>query len=300
MKNWIFIIVSLSLVTFSCNKKADDETAATIDAEEMAQQIGETMAAIDEGGGSSGQLAFMKSDIRTFARLTPNAIEKPSLMSLLVPTAEAATCSAAPGFSGCVNNVITRNFGSCTIGTATVSGSVVLTYVDGTTDNTCSVGATGNQVYRDPNYTVSVPSGAQLAVTKTGTWGQTITKLGIGQLYSIVNDGINRKLTFNGVTVLDVTTTISVSDALVVSGTNRSGRTLNAGTIVIADNLVGKTCTLSPTNVTWNNACNCAISGSWAGSCDNGTSADVTITGCGTADIVINGESKSINFDRCY
>ncbi len=298
MKKWMFIIISLSLISFSCKKKIEDEAAtASLETEEIAQQVGETMAAIDEAGGSSGQFAFMKSQLRTFARVTPNALEKPSLMSLIMPTAEAATCAVGQTFSGCVSNVVTRNFNNCTIGTATVSGSVTLTYYDAGVDNTCSMAVAPDQVHRNPNFTVSTPSGAVLSVTKTSTWGQSVAKVS-SHLFRIDNDGINRKLTFNGATLIDITTTIP--NHITVSGVARAGRTMNGGEVFTTNNLTGKTCSLVPTNVTWNGSCNCAISGSWSGSCSDGNMATVDITGCGTADITINGEGKSITFDRCY
>lgn len=298
MKKWMFILVSLSLVVTSCQKKVDEISTSELDAEEMAQQIGETMAAVDEAGGSGGQLAFMKSNLRTFARRAPEALEKTSLISLVNPTAEAATCSSAPGFGSCSNDRIVRDFNNCTIGSATVSGTVTLSYYDndGFNDTTCSL-STGETIARNPNFIVTGLRGAELAVTKTGSFGQTILRATSNQYY-LNNDGINRKLTLNGTTLLDVTTTIS--SQIFVSGTARSGRTMNGGTILVTDNIKGKTCSLAPSNVTWNGSCNCAISGSWSGSCSTGTTASVTITGCGTADIDINGETESITLDRCY
>lgn len=300
MNKWMFLVLSLSLISFSCEKKEDDALTTQLDSEEMAQQIGETMAAVDEAGGSSGQLAFMKANLKTFARRAPEALEKKGLFSLVNPTAEAATCSSAPGFGGCSNDRIVRNFNNCTIGSATVSGTVTLSYydADGFNDNTCSL-STGESVARNPNFTVTGLRGAELAVTKTGAFGQTVGRITSTQ-YRIDNDGINRKLTFGGQTVLDVTTTISSTDPIIVSGTARTGRVMNGGTITLTDNVSGKTCTMTPSNVTWNGTCNCAISGSWSGSCSNGTSADITITGCGTANATINGEAKSVTFDRCY
>lgn len=298
MKKWIFILVSLSLLATSCKKKDELISTTELDAEEMGQQIGETMAAVDEAGGSGGQLAFMKSNLRTIARKAPGALEKPSLISLLNPTAEATTCTASPGFGACSNDRVIRNFNGCTIGSATLSGTVTLSYYDndGFNDTTCSLNV-GETIARNPNFVVTGLRGARLEVTKTGTFGQTILR-STNSLYYLNNDGINRKLTYNGITLLDVTTTIS--SQIFVSGTARSGRVMNGGTILINDNIKGKSCSMSPSNVTWNGSCNCAVSGSWSGSCDTGTTATLTITGCGTADVDVNGETESITLDRCY
>ena len=301
-KLWILTLVA-SLTFVSCKKKADEISATDeLDATEMAQQIGDAMAGIDEAGGNvGGGLALMKADMTMFARRVPHALEKQSLMSILVPKAQAAACTVATGWGGCSNNVIVRDFGGCDIagGSAVVSGTVTLTFTDAAVDSTCQLAATGNYVLRDPNYTVTTQSGAQLAVTKSSTFGQLVTRIS-PHIFQIHNDGINRKLTFSGATIIDITTTIDEDDPLLVSGTARTGRVLYDGTINIADNLSAKTCTLQPSNVTWSAGCKCATSGSWAGSCSTGTTANLSITGCGTAEMTMNGTTESITFDRCY
>lgn len=301
----MFIVVSLSLISLSSCKKALEESAANtqLDAANMAQTVGDLMAAVDETGGStSGSFAYMKSELKTIARLAPNAVDKPSLMSVIIPSVQAGTQCSAVGFSGCISNVMLRTFSNCEIGTATMSGTITLDFQDATVDNTCSMTASGHLVNRIPNFDITTSQGAKLSVTTVaGTNGQYIFKTGVGQLYGVGNEGINRKLTFNGITLMDVTTTIPDSDRIVVSGTSRSGRTVNQGTVIITNNLNGKTCTLQPSNLVWNNSCNCPISGSWTGSCsDSGTTATLDITGCGTGNATLNGEIKSVDFDRCY
>lgn len=300
MQKGLWIILFSSVFSFSCQKQLDDALSSKLDAADMAQTVGDLMASIDESGGSTGSLAYMNSEMKMIARLAPGATEKVTLLSLIVPSAEAATCATVPGFGSCTNNVITRNFNGCTIGSATVSGTVTLTFLDGTTDNTCSIGSAGNKIYRAPNFEITTSSGAKLAVVKTGSYGQIMTKAASGQVYNVENDGVNRKLTFNGTTIMDMTTTISSTDKLVVTGTSRTGRTLTSGKITITNNLTGKICTLQPSNIQWGSSCNCPTSGSWSGTCDSGTSASLTITGCGTATATLNGSSKSVDFDRCY
>lgn len=300
MQKWMFLVLFLSFVSFSCKQSLERAIGAQLDAADMGQTVGDVMASIDESGGSTGTLSYMKSEMKTIASYVPAASEKTSLMSLMITPAEATTCSSAPGFGSCTNNVIVRNFNGCTIGSATVSGTVTLTFMDGTVNNVCTVGSTGNQIYRAPNFQITTSTGAKLAVTKTGTYGQIMTKLSTGQLYSITNDGVNRKLTFNGSTLVDITTTISSADQLVVSGTNRTNRTLSSGKITLTNNITGKVCTLQPSNVTWTGSCNCPTSGTWTGTCDSGTNATLNITGCGTATATLNGDSKTVSFDRCY
>ena len=61
---------------------------------------------------------------------------------------------------------------------------------------------------------------------------------------------------------------------------------------------------LTPDNLAWTPTCNCAASGSLSGTVsgggkDDGKSATVTLTGCGTADVTIDGDTESVAMDRC-
>ena len=58
------------------------------------------------------------------------------------------------------------------------------------------------------------------------------------------------------------------------------------------------------TDLAWTPTCNCATSGSLTGTVsgggkDDGKAATVTITGCGTAEVTIDGDSESVTRDRC-
>jgi hypothetical protein len=68
-------------------------------------------------------------------------------------------------------------------------------------------------------------------------------------------------------------------------------------------NLANYSVTLTASNLTWASSCNCAVSGTLTGSVSggrrDGKSASVTITGCGEADVTIDGETDSVTLDRC-
>lgn len=291
----LFIVAILLLV--GC-KKIEEEGA---DIQESAQQIGDVMASIDESGSSSGTFAYYENQKKTFARLSPEDSLEPNLIAqLALPEAQAVSCLGF-GFSACNANVVTRNFNNCTVGTATFSGTVTLTWANATN---CIMNAASASITRVPNFTMTGRRGATLSVTQTGTIGQRLTWMsgtGTTKVFDFTNDGITRRFTAPNSTILfDQTTT--VSGTLTVTGTARTSRVLttSGGALIVTDNLKSVACVYTPTNVTWNSSsCNCPTQGSWSGSCSDGKSTTLNITGCGTATYTEGSETQSVTFDRC-
>ncbi len=283
------------LATQGCGK-SDENT----DIEEAGQQLGDVMASIDESGGSSGSLAQLEWDSRkVFARHAPGDLVDSGWLDAFLPRAHAATCYGSSTFSSCSSNAITRTFGGCTIGSATFSGTVELTWSDASVDNTCQMAASGHSVTRVPNFTVTGRRGATLSVSKTGSVGQRITRGASAGSFTFSNDGIRRVFTgAGGATLFDYTT--STTSDITVTGASRASRVLNGGTLRVANNLNGVSCDLSPSSVSWTSSCNCPSSGSWSGSCSDGNSFSISITGCGSANLTLGEESSSVLFDRCH
>ena len=294
----LFLMTILALQ--SCGSSSTTDTT-----EETGQQVGDVMASVDEGGGSTGgTFAFLgidpKSAQRTFARLSPSDVEPTWMEKISAPfqpvtNAYAGSCSTDATFSTCSSNVMTRTFSGCTIGYATVTGTVALTFVDAAVDSTCSLASAGHTVTRVPAFTITGRRGATLTVSKTGTNGQVITK-GSGSTFTFSNDGIRR--VFTGASTLDFTT--KTTSDITITGTSRSGRTMSGGNIRVTNNTSGVYCDFVPSNVTWGATCNCATSGSWAGTCSDGKTSSLSITGCGTGTITIGSSSTSVTLDRCY
>ncbi len=300
MKN-IILVGACLLFVFSC-KKVEDTTSTDI--QETAQQIGESMASVDEAGGSSGSIAtFEKSIQKDFERYSPNETNSThAVASLFVNKAEAVSCFGF-GFGSCSSNTIVRNFSNCTVGSATLSGDVTLVWGAGAA--ACTLSSTGQTITRSPNFTLTGRRSATLAVTKTGTIGQRLTwssGSGISKVFAFSNDGINRKFTLANATVLFDQTTV-VSGSLTVTGTSRASRvmTASAGNLLrVTNNLTSVSCNYTPTNVTWSStSCNCPVAGSWAGSCSDGKTTTLDITGCGTGTYTEGTETQSVSFDRC-
>lgn len=296
MKLTILFLMT-SVMFFGCKKA---EVTTTADIQETAQQIGDVMASVDESGGSSGNIASMQNSVRqSFQRFAPHEINENVIAKLFLPQANAAGCGIA-SFAACSSDVIVRSFNGCTVGSAIFSGDVTLTWAGG--PGSCSMGTVpGATITRVPNFTVTGRRSATLAVTKTGTIGQRIelvTAAGTNSVVKFSNDGINRVFSI-GSTILFNQTTATSGD-ITVTGTSRSNRVMSGGSLNVTNNLNAVVCNYVPTNVTWaGGTCNCPTSGSWSGSCSNGKTTTLDITGCGTANYTEGSETEAVTFDRC-
>lgn len=301
MKNKALGLICLTLVVFSCKKNGIDSSAADI--QETAQQVGDTMASMDEAGRSSGSIASLEKSLQnSFDRYAPNeSTDTATVASFFLPKAEAVSCFGY-GFGSCSSNTLVRSYNNCTIGSATLSGDVTLVWGGGAAS--CSLGSSGQHITRTPNFTLTGRRGATLSVTKTGTIGQRLTWAsgsGSSKVFNFTNDGINRKFTdSNSNVVFDQTTTVSGS--LTVTGIDRNNRVISSsgGTLKVTNNLTSVVCDYTPSNVTWSTTtCNCPVAGSWSGSCSDGKSTTLDITGCGTANYTEGADTQSVSFDRC-
>lgn len=291
MRNKMIFLLGVSMLISSCGgSSSSDQTN-----DETAQQVGDSMSSLDEMGGSTGSLALLNMNSGSaFAELNHSPANKLFEIFDLIAPVSAAACRTAATFSDCSSSSRTRTFSGCTIGSTTWTGSVALAF----SDSSCSMSATSNSVARSPSLTVTGKSGGTLTVSKTGTVGQKITKTGTGT-FSFSNDGIRRVIAdSNGTSIHDFTTT-TTSD-VTVTGASRSGRTLNGGAFHIVNNLKSTSCDITPSDVTWTSACNCATSGTWAGTCTGGKVFTISITGCGEATVTNGTESAAVTFDRCY
>jgi hypothetical protein len=157
----------------------------------------------------------------------------------------------------------------------------------------------GATVTRDAEVTFTGPNGASYDITSPGG-GQTVTVNPAADGFSYSVGGMERVATRpNGQKLFDISS--STTQAIGVTGLNRATRVMNGGTLQVVHNLRKYTVDLTPSNVTWNGTCNCAVSGSWSGTASgsvNGAFA-VDITGCGTATVSVNGNSQPVDLDRC-
>jgi hypothetical protein len=278
---------------------SDSATTTTDEVTEVGNQISDVSTSVDESGGASGNLAAFQRAMKTYARISPREFQRNGLADFLISRAEATTCSATT-FSACSGNQIVRTFGGCTTYDAIYRGTVTLTW--GGASAACHPTAAGDTITRDPEYTITGPKGGTFLVTKSGAIGERITLSDFAatatRTQTFSSDGIRRVVkTPAGDTIYDYTH--STVSAVTVTGTSRTGRTMTGGTVRVLNNLTGSSCDYSPTAVTWTAGCNCPTSGSWAGSCSDGRSSNLQITGCGTGSVTLGSVTKTVRFDRC-
>lgn len=291
LKNSIFLqysilllVLSLSLV--SCGKVSFDDT------DEVAQMAGDVASGVDESAGNnSGTTAFLLQPIEHERMF--------SISDWIEPRAEAVGCWASSTFSSCSASIITRSFSGCTMGAHLFNGSVTLTWANTATAGACALDQVGATLTRNPNYTITGPRGNTLTVTGDAG-GHRLTKLAPHQ-FALTILGMKRVLTkSDGSEIFNIST--KTNSDITVTGTSRVDRVMNGGELEITHNIAGYTTVLQPVNLTWSSTCNCPVSGSWNGQVKkDGTQKDfmITLTGCGTATVAVDGGSSDISFDRC-
>lgn len=288
----ISMLISLTFLV-SCGAAVEDTNVVRAE-DQISQQVGDLMASIDEAGTSSGVIAFNEFDgAQKSLQKIAGLPDKSYKLSLFMPEASAASCFGA-GFSSCTSNEILRTYGNCSVGNYSFSGTVRYTW--GTSTN-CVMNGNGSTIKRNPNFTISHSTGASISVIKTGTNGQMLTRTSAG-IFDLSNDGIRRNVVKDGITVYDMTTTIT--SPITVTGASRSSRTITGGTLHLASGITSVTCDLQPTGVAWvGTTCTCPTQGYWQGTCSDTGSFRVTITSCGQGTVSVSGTTRDITFDRC-
>jgi hypothetical protein len=285
-KNGIMTAAALAAVAGAgCRKESLSDQG------QIGASVGEVMASANESASSGTTTAALTPVFRT-----PDELRGPlwrRAVDALLPTAAAAACYPFT-FSACTSGVRTETLSSCTFGRATVDGSVTLAFSD---TAGCTL-AIGDSVTRTADFTISGDYGGALSVTSPGG-GQTLTRTATGFDFAV--GGIERVLTApHGTSLFDISTETTTP----LSITTTTGNfVIVAGTLVVTHHLAGYAVSLTPDNLTWAPTCNCAVSGSLSGTVSggkaDGKSATVTLTGCGTADVTIDGDTESVTMDRC-
>lgn len=270
-----------------CRKGIDDQG-------QIGASVGEVLASAGEAAGGGTTTAWVAPVFRV-----PELLRGPAwrrAVDALAPSAEAAACYPFT-FSSCDGGGIrTETFSACTFGAATVDGSVTLSFSN---TATCLLAAPGDFVVRNADITVTGPYGGSLIVT-TPTGGQTLTRTSGGFDFDVSE--VRRTLVGpRGATLFDISTQTTVP--LSLTGSSRDDLAIVSGTLVVTHHLAGYSVSLTPNQLTWKPTCTCAVSGTLTGKVTgghaDGKSATVTLTGCGTADVDVDGDTESVTMDRC-
>ncbi|HVT05979.1 MAG TPA: hypothetical protein VHO67_00900 [Polyangia bacterium] len=245
-----------------------------------------------KGIDDQGQIGAAVGEVMASA---DDAANGPPAAAGLTPAAQKAACYPF-AFSACNAGVRTETLDSCTFGPATVDGTVTLTFSDTTG---CSLAATGASVNRTAEFTVTGPYGGTLTVTSPGG-GQILTRTAGGFDFAV--PGMERVLEGpRGNRLFDIAT--QTTTPLSITGVSRADFTIVAGTLVVSHRLAGYNVALTPEDLAWKPTCTCAVSGKLTGKVSgghaDGKSVTVTLTGCGTADVDVDGDLEPVTLDRC-
>jgi hypothetical protein len=289
-KTGILTAVALATLAAGCRKEG------VTDQGQIGAAVGEVMASADESANSGTTTAMLPAlpVLRAPAELRPPLWRRAMGALTLIPPAYADSCLPVT-YSACSAGVRTATFNGCTVGLVAVDGSVNLTFSDAAA---CNIATVGDSVNRTGSLTLSALGGS-LVITAPGG-GQTLTRTATGFTFAV--PGMERVLTLpSGRTLFDIST--ATTTPLTITGSSRADMVMVGGTLVVTHNLAGYSVALTPDNLAWTPTCNCASSGSLTGTVsggkDDGKSATVTLTGCGTADVTIDGDTESVTMDRC-
>lgn len=286
MRTLVATLCGVSLLVTGCG------AGALEDSDEVGHATGDVMASFDEGGQGG---AFAQRPVFHRPEYGRPALWQ-EVRDLVSPSASAASCfTQASAFSACSNGQKSRQFQDCSIGAATLSGSVTLAF----SQAACTMSQADDTVTRTADFTLTGPRAGTLAVSTPGG-GQTITRTASGFTYKV--GGLERVATdAKGKKLFDITT--STTADLGVTGTSRKERVMDGGTLHIKHNLASDSVDLTPKQVKWDGTCNCAVSGTWEGGLTTSprmTQAfTITITGCGKATITAQNKTREVTLDRC-
>ena len=241
----IFVTVLMLCCMWGCTPEVEN----AVDIQEVAQQVGDVMASVDElGGTTDGTYATLEGH-RRFIAEREGRMSGSIVMSFLdliqpLPAAQAVGCQNTT-FTACVGSQKSRDLGGCTIGSAVFTGSIDLTF----SENDCLLNASSESVDRAPDFTVTGRRSATLTVSKEGVQGQRLIRGITAGTFTLSNDGIRRSFAAGGSTLFDFTTTTTAP--ININGANRNNRTVSGGTLRVTNNLTSVYCDYVPSGVTW-------------------------------------------------
>lgn len=234
-------------------------------------------------------------------------VREKSFFEYLIPLAWAASCNVTGGTSvtacpGSSPYVKTRTY-NCSYGTATVSGTTVVTY----SNAGCTLGINGTAI-REPTLTFRLSSGVIISQSSAAhtdyrgisiSGGQKMTKAGTTRTYDVL--GMRRAVTSNSNDPI-VNLSSRTTSAFTVTGSTLSDTVLTSGTLEVTNNSFQYLSTWSAVNVSWSTTCSCPVSGTMEGIFEGALTGIVSITytsTCGKATLTYGGADTSVTLDHC-
>lgn len=293
----LIIITILLLGLISCKKEDNKNVTLSTDA------IDGYADTIETGLNAISGATDDASNESVIAQVKPSLFER-LIEQAFLSNAYAATCSR--NLSGPSSGVCTRNV-NCDYGPYLWSGSVQLSYSNG---STCSLGSVGESYTRTVNFTRSGPRGSLLTTsatrnTYTGSslgGGIVVTKADNAGSVDLEILGQHKILTrTNGSTIFDISLSTQTGSSLQMNQLGRNGRTVSSGVIEIFHNRALYKAERSISNLSFSSNCCYPTSGSISSTFTGSLSGSGTITfnSCGNFTATLNGQTKSYSMANC-
>ncbi|HEX4923066.1 MAG TPA: hypothetical protein VFV50_03235 [Bdellovibrionales bacterium] len=290
----ILSLIVASLLLANCAQKDED---APSDFSEVGSSLEGTLNSLgafaDDMGDSSSASALSTAMAPQSATIQAGAFcERAAAQSC---QASGATSTKSATYNGCV----------IPFTAVTATGDVGLAF----NNNSCSLSNAGDSVTRTYDVTLQGYFGATLRISSESHQNYEGTTLGGGGTGTRTAGGWELNLhgqhrvfkTPRGIEVGNVS--LRTTTPVLVTGTlSKVNRVINSGVVEVAHNRAKITAIYTPSNLTYNSSCCYPVSGSlnvtWRGA-ETG-SADIAITGCGTAKITHDdGTVENKTFKYC-
>ncbi len=294
----LFLVCFVALMFSNCGKKAADADS-TDDAD---SSVDVSTSAVTAVGGAMDEESGGGFSMNSRSKATSVAEWMQSLLSPVI--AWAADCSGRAKSQSCTAGVRSVTY-SCSIGAASLSGTVALTY----SDAGCAMSTNGYNVTRTVDTAITGRRGGSIKNKSTGVTdfqgnsygaGVKMTKTAAGLDMDIL--GVEKILTKDSKTVFDISKK-STSTLKITGGLDRASRTIASGTLEIYHNVAKFKATHTFSNVKWTSAgCCYPTSGSMTIAYSN-TSDAGTMTfgpGCGAYSLVVgSAAAKTGTMTEC-
>lgn len=298
MKNrQTLLLAGLLLTSISCGKLEEEGLLNITEEQAIGDSVEAGITAMagmsDDQSGEDLASTYKSKFQKTLDFLNP------------MTKAYADTCGGRAYQQDCQDGSKSIEYFSCNIASSnqTLAGKVTLDY----SDNNCALDTTGQTVRRTFDHTRTTGWGATINVSSeeksdfegnTYGGGSILTKVDSGYQLNILGKH-KARTSARGRARLDLS--IKTNEPLQFDNLNRKDRTITAGKVQIAHNLMKYKVELSPKDLEYTPSCCYPIAGSidlvYTGSIEG--TGSVTFTSCGQATVTKNDENYNVELYSC-
>lgn len=287
MKQLIILTILLSGTLIGCNRVNKDHPFESDSADEMSYSLTSALTSLNESVDDEENQDSSLVQSRNFDNSSNQCLEVAALAPCKEGSREASYNNCTPSFSS-----------------GLLSGVVQLDY----SDSQCSTATKGNSVHRTFDLIYTTERGFRFDVSSESHSTYDGRSLGGGSRLTVGEGGYELEILGRhnkifgpaGRLLFDfsISTTAPVS---ILGGLAREHRVLDGGEIAIDHNLARFTTQLRPQQLAWSKDCCYPVSGGleieYSGS--RSGKGVVTFLGCESAQIAVDGETRTLTFDPC-